>query len=433
MMTDEPVTDCQLELVGSALSRVLQTLGPEVLRGGAVPAWDTVLLTILQQQSAGLIAAEDASEELTALQSLAAAAGQPGLQSRLDGIFFARPLVRQVLAEAVSQPDRDLPDRLARLRKAALAEPSAAGAASALAGDVRGKQVHEPISKEDLRTLVHHLAGGWDSLDAIFYPDLDHLPSLATAVIAEASWGTGVRPVEWLGANLTVELDGRRNDVHRVYQAALQRDPPPDEEANRPGFLAHSRRLLEGILESGPVWLEVRSAKGQWLRRHGLPAVRSIGLSRAGTVMKTSVFCATAVVRRIGRSAWPAWQKRLNRRLKKAARRLLPHRRQELKLYSFRHDFIDRCKAVLSPAETAALAGHSSAKTKVHYGRPRLRGSTGTGVPAQGLPEEVAAMDLHFERRAAREIDRPGREVASEPEDGEGPSPSPSLSPGGLI
>ena len=433
MMTDAPVTDSQLELTGSAVSRVLRTLGPEVFRGGAAPAWDTVLLTILQQQSAGMIAAEDADEELSAVQSLAAAAGQPGLQSRLDGFFFARPLVRQVLADAVSQPDGDLSDRLARLRKAALAEPSAAGAASASAGDERGRLVHEPIGEEDLRTLVHHIAGGWDPLDAIFYPDLGHLTNLATAVIAEASWGTGVRPVEWLDANLTVELDGRRSDVHRVYRAALERDPPPAEEANRPGFVAHSRRLLEGILESGPVWLEVRTAKGQWLRRHGLPLVRSIGLGRAGTNMKTSVFCATALVRRIGGSRWPAWQKRLNRRLKRAASRLLPHRRQELKLYSFRHDFIDRCKAVLPPAETAALAGHSSAKTKVHYGRPRVRGSAGTMVPAQGSPEEVAAMELHFERRQAREIGRPVREAAAEPPAAEGPSPSLSPSPGGSM
>lgn len=431
-MTDEPVTDRQLELTGSAVSRVLATLGPDVFRGGPAPAWDTVLLSILQQQSAGTLAPQEAGEEMSAVQSVAAAAGEPGLQSKVDGFFFARPLVRQVLSEAVAQPDRDLPERLARLRESAMAEPSAAGAAAA-AADGEGKQVHEPISEEDLRTVVHHLIGGWDPLDTIFYPKLSHLPNLATAVIAEASWGTGVRPVEWLDANLTVELDGRRNDVHRVYQAALARDPPPDEEANRPGFLAHARRLLEGILESGPVWLEVQSAKGHWLRRHGLPAVRSIGLSRAGTVMKTSVFCATAMVRRIGRRSWPAWQKKLNRRLKKVAVRLVPHRRQELKLYSFRHDFIDRCKAVLSPAETAALAGHSSAKTKVHYGRPRVRGSTGTVVPAQGSPEEVAAMEMHFERRAARVVEHPVREVVPEPEAGEGPSPSPSPSPGGMI
>ncbi len=424
-MTDDLVSDHQLELTGDAVSRVLQTLGPDVFEAGEPSAWDTVFTAIMQQRSTGILSPARAAEELNAVRSVAAAG--PDLKSRLDGFFFSRPLVRRVLASAVSETGPDLPARLARIETREVA--SAAGAAPASrAAPLNGKLVHEPISEEDLATLVQHLAGGFDPLDAIFYPELEHLGSIAAAIIVEASWATGVRPVEWVGSNLAVEIDGQLQDVHRVYKAALQRDPPPNERSNRPGFLAHARHQLAGLLESGPVWLEVNSAKSVWLQRHGLSTHRSIGLARASTDVKMSVFCATAVVRRIGQASWSAWQRRINRRLRQAGRRLLPARQQPLKLYSFRHDFIDRCKAVLSPAETAALAGHSSARTKMHYGRPRRKGSTGAVVPAQAAPAETAAMEMHLERQAKGKPDRtPAR--TRRPTFSDGPSPSPS--PGG--
>ncbi len=426
---DHPVSDRDLELTGSAVRRTLEAVGPDVFRMSSVSAWELVAGTVLQQVEAGAIPQGLAQEEISALQAVASHAGDLDLRSRLDGFFFANPRIREVLESAASHRDPSALEKLERLGSELSAGPSAAGAASGPGPD-SGKPVHEPIRRDDIASLAQHFSSGWDKLDLMFYSPLDQLTNHATGVIAEASWLTGVRPAEWPAAEMLVETPGGRVPVHKLYEEALLKSPPPQRDINRPAFLAAARGLLARILESAPVWLQVNTVKSDWLRRYGLPPVRSIGLGRASTDEKISVWCATAMVRRIGAQRWPSWRRRINRRLQAATQKLLPGRSEALTLYSFRHDFIDRAKSTLPPAEVAALAGHSSERTKVHYGRPRSKGSAGAMAPAQASPDEVALVEAHLEARASAgriaEQSHPDPDCPAGPE---GPSPSPS--PGG--
>ena len=430
--SEQPLSDRDLELTASAVLRAVETVGADVFGDGARSAWDLVGGSVLQQCEAGAIPPDVAGEELRALSAVAALSGDPGVRDRLDGFLFSRPLVRRALKEAVSAPAPDAAERLLKLGRDLRAAPSPADAGPGTSAAASGRREHEPIREGDIRNIAHHFTAGWDVLDMIFHPRLEQLTNLATGVIAEASWLTGVRPAEWPDAELKMEEGTGRRPVHEIYGDALAAAPLPDPEADRQGFLARARGALVRIVESAPVWLEVRTAKSNWLRRHGLPTMRSIGLGRATTDQKIAVLCATAGIRRIGPGRWDAWQRRINRRLQAAVPSVLPQRRdRRLTLYSCRHDFIDRAKATLPPEEVAALAGHSSERTKGHYGRPRAKGSAGAVAPAVADPAEVGAIRAHLELRSAN---RPGTEPAADraAEAGSGsPSPAPSPSFGG--
>ncbi len=398
-MTGPSPLDRQIQLAASAVDRVIGTAGAGVLGSGNASPWETVYSAVLLQRDSGEIPFEAAAAELKAVRTIATLADTGALADRLESSLFSRPQAKQVLSSAMRQTGTAVGARLEALEREAGPRPSAPAGAPARPDP--GRTVHEPISEEDLSALTRHVMGGWDPLDVIFHDRVEQLTNVACGVLAEASWATGVRPAEWLGANLVVERDGMLANVHEVYCAVLAADPPPEQSASRPRFLAHARHLLTGILDSGQVWLKVTNAKNVWLKRHGLSETRSIGLSRCPSHLKLSVFCATALVRRVGPDAWLRWRKRINRRLRAAAALALPRRLQALTLYGFRHDFIDRCKAILGPAEVMALAGHSSVRSKVHYGRPRVRGgSGGRDPPAEAEPSEVRAMERHLERVA---------------------------------
>ena len=430
--TEQLLSDRDLELTATAVLRAVETIGADVFGDGSPGAWDLVGGSVLQQCEAGAITRDEADEVLRALSAVAALSGDPRFRDRLDGFLFSRPQVRRALHGAVASPGSDAAGRLLRLGRDLPAVPSAAVAAPGRSVAPSGKRVHEPIREGDIRNIAQHFIAGWDVLDMIFHPRLEQLTNLATGVIAEASWLTGVRPAEWPEAELKIEAPPGRQPVHEVYGDALGGARLPDPAADREGFLARVRGALMRIVESAPVWLEVRTAKSLWLRRHGLPTMRSIGLGRATTDQKIAVLCASAGIRRIGIERWDAWQRRINRRLQAAAPRVLPHRRdRRLTLYSCRHDFIDRAKATMSAAEVAALAGHSSERTKGHYGRPRAKGSAGASAPAVADPAEVRAIEAHLELRAAV---RPASEADADraAEVGSGaPSPAPSPSFGG--
>ena len=95
------------------------------------------------------------------------------------------------------------------------------------------------------------------------------------------------------------------------------------------------------------------------------------------------------------RAHWDAWQRRINRRLQVATPVVLPHRRdRRLTLNSCRYDLIDWAKATMSAAEVAALAGHSSGRTKGRHGRPRAKGSACAADPAVADSAVVGATEL---------------------------------------
>ncbi len=367
------------------------------------------------------------ARERRALRNFRAAAdaAADSLTEQVRSVFYCEPLVSaslvalaaarepafdaelgRILARAGYAPATASPENLDIWLTEPLARPETARA---------GK--HTPLPASTIRTLRDRFRGARDPLDIIFAETIDDQSDLVTSVLIEAAWATGLRPVEWLSASMSVDTPDGRMDLTELYKSALKGSPVPPG-IDRLGRLRHLKALLGTQVDSGPAWLRVRNAKAQWFRQHGLPARRSIGLRAYPQSTRIAVYCAAFAARRIGAGQWDKWRRRVNRRLKGRAADLSPDG-VPITLYAFRHDFIERAKAALPPEEVAALAGHCSTASKGYYGRPRLRGRAArAAAPAEPDPDLVRILRDHFEQRR-----RPRPES--------GPYPSPSPSPGG--
>ena len=407
------LTDQHLHDAGTALTRVLTTIGVHPLEAQPNSAFRLISQSIAFNPGQG-----DTQGEIAALEIAARAAADPDARDRITRFYAGRPMVQHLLDLAAAS----IPDDPAAIRAEMNGHPPWPRPA-------KGKpDLFEPISEADLHKLCQYLNPAHDPLDAMFHPQLEQLDGLSAAVFAEASWATGTRPAEWPSAAIEVEQDSRRQNVHLVFKRAMEADPPPPLVNDRPGFLAHSRTLLSRILTSGPVWLKLRTAKSDFLAKAGLPLTRSIGLHYAPLRTKIATTAAVYLANRHakpGPAAWRSAQRRMNSRLKSAAEELLPDRTRPLTLYEFRHAFLDRCKALLTRSEIAALAGHSSPRTKQHYGRPQHQTGRSAVLPAHACPDEVAIFEAHLARKPGKPAPKPAEPTSS-------PAPSPAPRPGGM-
>ena len=412
------ITEHHLHTAASALTRVLTTIGVQPLEAHPDNAFRLISQSITFDQGP-----DQADLEMTAIENAARAAADPVVRPQVTRFLAGRPMVQHMLDLAAASIPDDLEPLHAELNGHPPDKQPRPGKHDAF----------EPISAADMELLIWNLNRTHDPLDSMFHPDLRQLDGLTAAVIAEASWATGARPAEWPSAAIEVEHDGQRQHVHDIFRQAINDDPPPQPTHNRPGFLAHTRALLTRILTAGPVWLQVNSVKRKHLAAAGLPLTRSIGLHHAPIGTKIAATAAVYLASRhtaSGPSAWRSTCRRLNIRLQNASRELFPERRKLITLYEFRHDFLDRCKALLTPAEVATLAGHSSLVSKQHYGRPRHQ-CQGSGVmPAFADPEEVAIFEAHLlPKRTAAQPPTPPRQLHP-PSASISPAPAPT--PGGM-
>ena len=430
------LTSRHLQVLEAIGRRALFSVPPSALDMSL--SWEDLVIPVLDARRERLIDAGRASEELETLLALARSAGEAAALNALGERFYAAPLLRDGLRRLIAAPDPGLPGRVGKIidrleavasrappphdALAQLSEP-AAGVRPSAAAARSGTGSFEPVTPADLRALRDHFRGGRDPVDLVFAENINPLTDLAASVVAEASWATGLRPCEWPEAKLVVECGGpRAESVETLFDDALESSQPPPP-SRRWDWLAHLRSLLLGQMQSGAAWLEVRTRKAGHARRQGLPDTRRLGLGNQPDALQVAVFCTADLAARLDRRGeWDAWQRRINRRLKSASQRLFPSRRRPITLYSFRHDFIDRAKgAGLCAEEIGALAGHSSRRSKAHYGRPAAHASGGGVMPVPD-PEHVARLREHERsRRAVRRAS--GRDAG--PERSPDPSPSP--------
>ena len=395
--------------------------------------WHEMVANIADNLAKGHCSRAAAEAEHLSLQALAAAPDKRDIGRRISETFYAEPVVRHHLGQLASSRTSDiseLPDRETGFAPASRSfDPSPENlsiwlnqpAVHAPAARQPEEERHKPITAADISLLRDRIAGSWDPVDIIFADDIQfsRMADLAAAVMAEAIWATGARPSEWPTAKLHV---GKFGSVEDLHLSLLRRESLPLSHL-REAFLRRVKGDLYGVLESGPVRVHIESAKTAWTMRYGLPTTRKIGLSLYPLSVQTSVYCATILASRAAattRRGWTNWQDRINRRLQRLAPEI---RRDALTLYSFRHDFIERCKASMPPEEVAALAGHCSASSKASYGRPKVRGGKRAAFPAQPDPAHVGLLREHFARPSPRRGTRAVKALKPEPR----PSPAPGF------
>ena len=427
-----PVTVEELDFVATTARRLLSGLTSEF---GAVDpedlTWETMAECTLIWSRKGLIPPAMAKAEASALRSLARHATSGDLTLQLEERFFAEPMLRLALqgmcTVPVSRSARlQIPDHATENVDAWLSDPIVRRP-DVRTGQSKGAQ-HRPITAADIARLRNTLRGAHDPVDVIFADgsELEWLTNLAAGIMAEATWCTGLRPVEWPTARLYMHRDSPAGplQVADLYASELSAAPPPEQTDDRPAFLRRVKEILHGIMTDGTPWLHVRSAKSQHARSYRLPTQRRIGLASHTPASRIVIFCATVLARRVDAAGnWKAYQRRMNKRWRDMAGEF---GLATLSFYSFRHDFIERARASMSAPEVAALAGHCAASSKSHYGRPRIGGKR-SAAPAHPDPEQVEALSRHFDRRRDQRLARQRLLSGVDMSPAESsPSPSPS-------
>ncbi len=106
---------------------------------------------------------------------------------------------------------------------------------------------------------------------------------------------------------------------------------------------------------------------------------------------------------------YPETQGQCSGILYNAVEKLWPTRRNHYTLYSCRHQAVANFKAVLQPAEIAAILGHGITSTaETHYGKKRSSWPIERiPAPPRSVPEELAVVRDRirmFERRLELEV-----------------------------
>jgi hypothetical protein len=200
-------------------------------------------------------------------------------------------------------------------------------------------------------------------------------PILADWLLAGEA--TGLRPVEWLDAQLTALRDGEFR------------------------------------------WrLRVRNAKRNAARAHGEFRTlrwRALDAQTLGAINRTIEVARAAVRER----RFTRLQNTLQALMRRITKKLFPRRRRRPTMYTPRHVFAARCKAFFIPpraslseraaglAKIAALLGHASDATATdHYARPGKEDRTGHPPVPTPDPAEVARVKCVYAARFARLLDR---------------------------
>lgn len=261
--------------------------------------------------------------------------------------------------------------------------------------DVRdryGRRVHVPLMASEVRELRDWLRRGLHPLHVAFPPPGLSRPAQLQAemgafsgMLLEATWSTGLRPIEWCSAAVRVEAeDGRVIDMSLAVASLMESSELPDPARRPDKWLEAMAELLAKPLGFGTPWLVVQNAKSGEAARKGLPLERLLEITRLPDSTQTVIWC----VAEIFRSTWPLpdgmpfhlWRseerdeaearlRTARKRITRVGEKLLPEYPGAINLRVLRRDFGDRAKAVLTREEVAVVLGHASLKSQAACGR----------------------------------------------------------------
>lgn len=265
------------------------------------------------------------------------------------------------------------------------------------------KPEFEPVSAMDLRRLKDTLRCGGSPLDLVLPRQpgkvrhgsgyAGHEIQVIASLLAEGSWAVGLRPGEWFQSTARIEAPGLP-EFNELLVTDLKRNPPPPP-VQRHNWREDVGERIDRILNENATWVYVLSLKSGWNRRHGIAIDRSVCISELPVSMQRNICLLLIALRRTKEDLRGGLIQAANLRITNAARRCLPQRSGNLSIQRMRHDFCDRCKAVLPAIEVAALMGHSSLQTQAKYGRRR-----GSGTLGPEVREEIRVRPhrVHIER-----------------------------------
>lgn len=325
-----------------------------------------------------------------------------------------------------------------------------AGTEAARTGRKRKSDSFQPITAADMHRLRYAIlaarihAGRETDPSCLMDGSFDGRADLVAALLFEAGWHTGLRPVEWYQSTVVAGPRGHADAVEDWLPELAEAEMASgrfaagnavtetgDRDAMRRALIDHCLTVLFGdeairngaILPGRPaavahsVGLVVRNAKTTAARTaaagtedHGepgnrLPAIRLLDLSPLPYSVRRSIFYLT-FLRTLPPEQRPSFERNLRGLVARASERAFPGRRR-ISLYDARHDFADRVRAVYSRAEAMALMGHTNASSMTHYGRKRRRqGSGGRGGGALPIPDAglVALVRQHLAMKGLEDI-----------------------------
>lgn len=265
------------------------------------------------------------------------------------------------------------------------------------------KPEFESVTAIDLRRLKDTLRCGGSPLDLVLPRQpgkvrhrsgyAGHEIQVIASLLAEGSWAVGLRPGEWFQSTARIDTPGLP-EFNELLVADLKRSPPPPP-VQRHKWREDVGERIDRILVENTAWVYVLSLKSGWNRRHGIAIDRSVCISGLPVSMQRNICLLLIALRRTGENQRGGLIQAANLRISNAASRCLPKRSGNLSIQRMRHDFCDRCKAVLPAIEVAALMGHSSLQTQAKYGRRRGSGTLGPEVREE---IRVKPHPVHLER-----------------------------------
>lgn len=299
------------------------------------------------------------------------------------------------------------------------------------------RREHVPIHARDVRMLrdsmrrgVHPLHVAFPSRDRTIPEHLEIYMGALSGMLMEATWLTGLRPIEWCGASIEVQhADGRTISMSAAIQSLMASSDLPDRTSQPRDWLVAVRDLFDRPLDFGTPWLVLRNAKVTKAIEKKLPTDRALEIERLPASAQICIWCVAEIFRETWGlppdTHYHAWrdaerkeaEKRLSCasiRIRRMVERALPEYPDTLTLRTLRRDFGDRCKAVMDQEAVAVAMGHTAVRSQDSYGRgvQRLQGSAPRHPKAYVVPHPdlVETFVASLKARRARER-APSRQI----------------------
>jgi len=239
------------------------------------------------------------------------------------------------------------------------------------------------VSVDDLIAFARHICpqDEYDPLSIFSQKSISDPPHPIARLVFEASVLTGLRPIEWLDAQMQVFR------IFDSFQAFDNGDfiPFTDifDRVGDPGtYLA---------LPSAQARLVVKNAK-----RTNSPAhrpTRTLILTGLPDWAMMSIFLASMIADAgVTPEQWVGMRNRINALISKIATET--GFSDGLSLNDMRHMFQTRARRYFDEAEVAALMGHGSTSTNSHYGRRVRKKTSSSGSAAGGLVPKPLQADV---------------------------------------
>lgn len=317
------------------------------------------------------------------------------------------------------------------------AQHQLAGTERSRSGRKRTSDSFQPVTAADMHHLCQTImasrarAGRETDPACLMDGSIDGRTVLVAATLFQASWYTGLRPIEWYEASV---IAGPPDDIRQVEDwlpdlaeaeiRSMRFTPADHDGADRNLVRRHlvdhcipilfgDKALTDGSELPGrstpiphTVVLVVKNAKHARTEAAaddeaaGLPSVRLLDLSPLPFAVRRSIFYLT-FLRHLPEERRPSFERNLRGIVARASEKAFPGRRR-ISLYDARHDFADRIRGIYSRAEAMALMGHVSVASLSHYGRKhRRQGSGGRGGAMLPRPDPgiVATIRQHLEAK----------------------------------